>query len=122
MMKISYDETLDFQKDFKKLVKRYTSLKGDFELVKEAVIELYHVWKIDNKGIFLIPGFCSKNIKICKIKKFACDALKNKGSRSGIRIIYAFHCIELKVVFLEIYYKGDKEKEDYNRIKTYLKN
>lgn len=121
MSKIKYVETLEFQKDFKKLLKRYISLKNDFELMKEAAIELYHVRKIDNASIFLIPGFCLKDIKICKVKKFACDALKNRGSKSGIRIIYAFDCINLNVVFLEIYYKGDKEKEDYIRIKEYLK-
>jgi hypothetical protein len=121
MRKIRYIETFEFQKDFKKLLKRYISLKNDFELVKEASIELYHIHKIDNISVFLIPGFCSENIKICKIKKFSCDALKNRGSKSGIRIIYAFHCFGMKVVFLEMYYKGNQEKEDFERIKAYLK-
>ena len=121
MKKINYIETLEFQKDLKQLLKKYISLREDVELIKEAVIELYHVQKINNSSVFLIPGFCDENIKICKIKKFTCDSFKNRGSRSGIRIIYAFFEKELKVEFLEIYYKGDEEKEDYTRIKEYLK-
>jgi hypothetical protein len=121
MKKINYIETLEFQKDLKQLLKKYISLREDVELIKEAVIELYHVQKINNSSVFLIPGFCDENIKICKIKKFTCDSFKSRGSRSGIRIIYAFFEKEFKVEFLEIHYKGDEEKEDYDRIKEYLK-
>jgi len=69
----------------------------------------------------LIQGFCSEEIKICKIKKFACRTLKGHGSRSGIRVIYAFHTEILKIEFIEIYFKGNKESEDKERIKKYLK-
>jgi len=41
---------------------------------------------------------------------------------SGIRIIYAFYIATYKVDFIEIYFKGDKENEDYERIKEYFKN
>lgn len=121
MKTIKYDETEEFQKDFKKLLKKYISLESDFELAKRAAVELYHIYKIDNSSVVLIPGFCCNQVKICKIRKFSCDALKQKGSKSGIRVIYAFWEKEEKVVFLEIYYKGCQQKEDYGRIKSYLK-
>lgn len=120
--KIDYDEIPEFQRDFRKLLKRFNSLEGDFELAKKAAIELYHIQKINNSSIFPIPGFCTEEIQICKIAKFACKSLKGRGSKSGIRIIYAFHCSNSRVVFIEIYFKGDKEKEDFDRIKEYLKN
>lgn len=129
MSKISYEETLEFQKDFKGLIRKFRSLKDDLELAKTAAIELYHIGradnagvlrKIDNQSIFPIIGFCTDNLLICKIKKFACKALKGRGSKSGIRIIYAFHCNTLKVDFIEMYFKGDKENEDRERIKKYL--
>jgi len=41
---------------------------------------------------------------------------------SGIRVIYAFHTASFKVDFIEIYFKGEKENEDFGRIKEYLKN
>ncbi|OGY92395.1 MAG: hypothetical protein A3H70_00405 [Candidatus Komeilibacteria bacterium RIFCSPLOWO2_02_FULL_48_11] len=129
--KISYEETPEFQKDFKGLIKKFRSLKDDLELAKTAAIELYHVGradnagvlrKIDNQSIFPIAGFCTEELLICKIKKFACKALKGRGSKSGIRIVYAFHCNSLRVDFIEIYFKGNKENENRERIKEYLKN
>jgi len=90
-------------------------------LAKTAAIELYHVKKINNLSVFSISDFCTEEIQIYKIKKFACKALKGRGSKSGIRIIYAFHCQCCKVDFIEMYFKGEKENEDRERIKNYLK-
>lgn len=117
---ISYRETQEFKKDLKKLLKKYRSLKEDLKLVKIAVIELFHIQKINNLSVFPIPGFCTEEVQICKIKKFACKALKGRGSKSGIRVIYAFHAQTLRVDFIEIYFKGDRENEDRERIKRYL--
>jgi len=119
---ISYEQTKEFQKDFKKLLKKYRSLEEDLELVKRAAIELFHLQKINNLSVFPIPGFCSEEILVCKIKKFACRALKGRGSKSGIRVIYAFHIKSFRVSFIEIYFKGDQENEDQERIKQYLNN
>lgn len=118
---ISYGQTEEFQKDFKKLLKKYRSLEEDLELVKIAAIELFHLQKINNLSVFPIPGFCTEEIVVCKIKKFACKALKGRGSKSGIRVIYAFHVKSLRVNFIEIYFKADQENEDKERIKQYLK-
>jgi len=120
--RIKYCETQEFKKDFKKLIKKFKSLEEDLELAKIAAIELYHINKINNLSVFPIQDFCSEKIQICKIKKFACKALKGRGSKSGIRVIYAFHCQSCKVEFIEIYFKGEKENEDRERIKTYLRN
>jgi len=120
--KINYGETPEFQKDFKKLLKKFRTLEEDLKLVKSAVVELFHVQKINNLSVFPIQGFCTETIQICKIKKFACKALKGRGSKSGIRVVYAFHCQSFKVDFIEMYFKGDKENEDRERIKLYLKN
>ncbi|MCX6807635.1 MAG: hypothetical protein NTZ80_02420 [Patescibacteria group bacterium] len=121
MNQISYAETNEFQKDFKKLSKKYRSLANDFELAKVATIELYHIHQINNASIFQIQGFCTDEIQICKIKKFACLALGGRGSSSGIRVIYAIQPKVKKVVFIEIYFKGNQENENRERIKEYLK-
>ena len=57
--------------------------------------------------------------EIIKVRKFTCKALKGKGANSGIRVIYAFHKEEQKIVFIELYYKGDKAREDRGRIIKY---
>ena len=122
LMKIEYNITNSFQKDFKKLLKKYRTLEEDLRTAKRDAIELYHIKHIDNQSVIPVEGFCTKEIQIFKIKKFTCKALKGRGARSGIRIIYAFYCQSCKVDFIEMYFKGKKENEDRNRIKEYLKN
>lgn len=117
---ISYKNTSGFEKDLKNLLKKYRTLKSDIEIAKKNAIELYHIEKIDNDSVEPIPSFCSEEIKICKLKKFACKALKGRGVKSGIRIIYAFYALTNSVEFIEIYFKGESENEDRRRIKDYL--
>lgn len=119
---IEYDESGEFKKDLKKLVKRFRSLPEDLNTVKKAVIELRHVKGIDNLSTFEIPGFFTENSNFWKIKKFACKSLKGRGVQSGIRVIYNWCKNYDKVIFVEIYYKGDKENEDSARIKRFIKN
>jgi mRNA-degrading endonuclease RelE of RelBE toxin-antitoxin system len=120
MTEISYAITPKFEQEFKKLGKKYRSLPEDLELAKRAAIELFHLHSINNQSIFPIPNCCTDKVLVCKLKKFACRALKGRGAQSGIRIIYAFYPQARRVEFIEIYFKGDKENEDKERIKNYL--
>ncbi len=121
--KIEYNETDPFRKDLKRLLKKkFPTLEDDLETVKRNAIELYHLKHLDNQSIFPIQGFCTEKIQVCKIKKFACKALKGRGSKSGIRVIYAFHSQSCRVDLIELYFKGDKENEDRERIKKYLED
>jgi len=119
--KIEYNETDLFQKDLKHLLKKFPTLKDDIEIAKKNAIELYHINKIDNQSVFPIQGFCTSKIKVYKLKKFACKALKGRGSKSGIRIIYAFHLETSKVVFIQLYFKGEQLNEDRERITKYIR-
>ncbi len=120
-MKIEYRETDEFKKDLKKLTKRFHSLAEDFETAKKNAIELYHLLKIDNQSVFQINDIKTAEVEFYKLKKFACKSLKGKGVHSGIRIIYAYLKNTAKITLLEIYFKGDKELEDRERIKKFLK-
>jgi len=71
---------------------------------------------VDNRGLFQIPGLPFSSPKIYKAKKFACRALKGSGVKSGIRVIYAHFSPEFRFELVEIYFKGDKENEDRERI------
>jgi mRNA-degrading endonuclease RelE of RelBE toxin-antitoxin system len=119
---MQYKNTEEFEKDIKHLHKKFRSILEDLEMVKQNAIELYHIREIDNHSIFPIPNFCTDEVVVCKIKKFACKSLKGRGVFSGIRVIYAYYKQEKKIEFLEIYFKGEKVNEDKERIKMYLKN
>jgi hypothetical protein len=121
--KIDYCYTLEFDRDLKRLAKRFPTLKEDLQKVQEHAIELYHLHSIDSRGIFRLQGFSSEKIQFYKIKKFACKSLKGRGVRSGIRIIYAFHSEDQKAVFIEMYYKEHQgDDADFPRIEKYLRD
>lgn len=120
MQTIIYKQTKEFERDLKGLLKKFPSLVEDIEVAKSFTIELFHLQKINKQAIFPIPNFCFDELKICKIKKFACKALKGRGVKSGIRIIYAYHVLTNTVDFIEMYFKGESENEDKEKIKQYL--
>ena len=106
----------EFDKDFKKLSKRFRTLEGDFKTFINTQLNLFHKQGIDNKGVLPISGIDISDPKIYKARKFACRSLKGRGVDSGIRVIYAYWEEKDKLEFIEIYFKGDKENEDRERI------
>jgi len=108
----------EFDDELAKLLKKYRSLEEDI-LVLKAVLAKYPrgyqpvIFQINNLGI---------KTEIYKIKHFRCRALHNKGSRSGIRIIYAYLEAQHKIEFIEIYYKEQDDLDcNKDRIKAYYR-
>lgn len=105
--------TLDaFNKDLKGLLKKYKSLEDDLKIVRQVLEILPDArppfsFRIDHLGI----ESC-----IIKVKKIACKSLKGKGVHSGLRLVYAYFEEEAKIVFIELYHKNEKEREDRERI------
>ena len=111
----------EFEKDMKRL-KRFSSLEEDLRMFIKVALNAFHKQNIDSKAIFHISDLGIHSPKIYKARKFACKSLKGKGAQSGIRVIYAYHEEDDWIEFIEIYYKGDKENEDRERIlKKYKK-
>ena len=111
-MTMNFNELPEFAKEFKRLVKKYKSLSDDLEEFKRVLT----VEPLGNSKHFTI---ITKNDRCTIVKaRLFCRYLKG----SSLRVIYAFHCNDLKVDFIEIYFKGDKENENRERIKEYLKS
>ena len=90
----------EFDKDLKKLSKKFYTIEEDLAIFVEKQLQLFHKQNIDNKGIFSIPGLGVSYPKIYKAKKFACRALKGRGAASGIRVIYAYFDKEDAIEFV----------------------
>ena len=119
-MKFKHIEQLDkFKKDLKKLLKKFSSLEEDLDSLVKTQLFAYHKLNIDNHGVFPIENLAIPVPEIFKVKKFACKSLKGKGVHSGIRVTYAYFPVEDRIEFIEIYYKGDQENEDRERIKNH---
>lgn len=116
-MPTNYNTTEEFKKNFKKLSRKYRTLFADLENFKRRMFEV-DIEVNKNFAILIRKG----NIKIIKARLF-CRSLK----RNSLRIIYAEHTDSQKInfisiEFIELYFKGDKENEDRERIKKYLKS
>ncbi len=111
----------EFVKEKKKLLKRFRTLDEDLDNFINIQLKLFHKLGIDNNAVEQISDLGISKPNIYKVKKFACKSLKGKGVQSGIRIIYSYFEKDDKIEFVEIYYKGDKENEDRDRIKRLYK-
>ncbi len=109
----------EFEKDFKKLAKKFKTLEEDLNIFIANQLKLTHKLNIDNKGVVRISDLNIEHPKIYKARKFPCKVLKGKGAASGIRVIYAYYEENDIIELVEIYYKGDKENEDRERILTH---
>lgn len=123
----SYFFIAEFEKDFKRLEKRFRTLKDDFENMKRSLLEVHYLKNtpLPANALVDIKGCCGEKYKSQKVRKFACKSLKNLGNRSGIRIIFVIEFTEnkdFKITFIEIYYKGDKENEDRKRLSDFIKS
>ncbi len=114
---MNYKETKDFQKDFKKLFKKYKSLNKDLEVFKK-VLEKFPKGNSRHFAILTEADNC-----VVVKARFFCKYLRKKS----LRVIYSYseESGDLEFVgieFIEVYFKGSKEREDKKRIDDYLKN
>lgn len=113
---------LEFEKEFKKLSRKYPSLKGDLDTFL-LTLELDPIWESILSNHILKISWLWENIKwdFYKVRKFVCKSIAWNSSNSWIRIIYKHssdNSIELcEIEFIEIYHKNNKTNHDIERIK-----
>ena len=114
---MKFEALPEYDKDLKKLLKKYRTLANDMEDVKKVLRV-----RPDARPpfSFRIDGLGIKDCVI-KIKKIASDSFKDRGSNSGFRLVYAYFKEEQKIVFVELYHKNDKENENRQRILSNFK-
>ena len=109
---MNFDELPEFQKEIKRLAKKYKSLPEDLQEFCNVV----SVVPFGNSKHFNIM-IQTESLCIVKARLF-CRYLKG----TSLRIIYSYFEQEQKIEFIELYFKGDKDNEDRERIKEYLEN
>jgi hypothetical protein len=107
---MNFNELPEFQKECKHLSRKYRSLPSDLQEFRNVV----SVIPLGNSKHFNIITR-TEILYIIKARLF-CRYLKG----SSLRVIYAYFEQEQKIEFIEVYYKGDKENNDLDRIKEYL--
>lgn len=102
----------EFEKDLKRLSKKYPSLFEDLAKL-EKLLEMNATGV--GKNFTIIHH--SEKVKLVKTR-LACKSLKDRS----MRVIYAYHDDTVTFVYIELYFKGNKANEDYERVSEYLKN
>jgi len=107
-----FSQLPEFEKEFSKLSKKYPSLAEDLKKF-EKILAVNPV----GFGLNFVTMHHTEELRIVKAR-LACKSLRDRS----IRIIYAHHKDALTFMYIEMYFKGDKENEDRTRIEKYLRN
>lgn len=113
---VTFEELKPFQRDVKRLVKRYRTLKDDLKILKKVL----RVSPEARPPFSFEVGGLELETCVIKVKKMACRSLPGKGANTGLRVVYAHFEEDEKIVFVELYFKGDKQNEDRERILEYF--
>lgn len=104
----------EFEKEFKRLTKKYHSLAEDFVDFEKLLVNFPR----DNIRI----EWLWENIRweFYKVKKFRCQSIARQSQNSGIRIIYRYleESSLIELTYIEIYHKNQKPNHDIERIKS----
>lgn len=106
-----FDQLPEFEKELSKLSKKYRSLLQDIADLQEILLVLPTG---SGKNFTILHN--SEKVKIVKTR-LACKSLRDRS----MRIIYAYHGDTVTFVYIELYFKGDKEIEDMKRVADYIK-
>jgi len=105
---MDFSESDEFKKEFKKLSKKYPTLEEDLDVVKKAIAvapsgngtKHWNILKHDGGDRYIMK------------MRMMCRAVKG----SQFRIVYYFDGVKVEVLFIEVYFKGNKERENTERI------
>ncbi len=107
-----FEQLPEFERELKRLSKKYQSLQQDLKDLEDVLRTL----PTGSGKNFTILHF-SEKVTLVKTR-LACKTLRDRS----MRVIYTYHNNTVTFVYIEIYFKGNKENEDRERIAQYLKS
>ncbi len=110
---MEYEELPEFSRELKRLSKKYLSLGDDLDGLKQTLAK----FSVSSGGKHWNCLHRDESMCVYKIR-LACRYLR----ATTMRVIYAQYTDSARIVFIELYYKGDKENEDRERIAQYMRS
>ena len=101
-----------FQKELRKLTKRYRSLPEDLKILERLILKFPE--GEDSRHCNALKK--EAQMYICK-HRMMCRAVKG----SEFRVVYFYDGKAFELLYLEIYFKGDKTTEDSKRVEAFWK-
>jgi len=122
---MNFEQTPEFQKDLKRLAKKWRSLPQDIKAAERGLIPLY----VPQEGIDIKQVhdtfFNGKRATIlqmmdgCEVVKMRLD-VASFGTSSKVRLVFVAVVGAQRITFIELYAKNDKDREDAERIQRIL--
>jgi hypothetical protein len=124
---MNFDQTDEFKKELKRLQKKWRSLPNDLNDAQKLIEDLYVTQDGDDKLIeYRTAFFNGKRAAILsslddgrEVVKMRLDCASLVGS-DKMRLVFVAIRSEDTILFIELYTKNEKAREDVNRIKRYL--
>jgi mRNA-degrading endonuclease RelE of RelBE toxin-antitoxin system len=122
---MNFEQTPEFQKDLKRLSKKWRSLPDDIKAAQRDILPLY----IEQEGVDIVRlreaffgGYkaailtTTDSVEVVKMRLDVADL----GRNDKVRIIFVAVKSHECITFIELYAKNEKSREDQARIKRYL--
>lgn len=118
---MNFEQTPEFQKDLKRLAKKWRSLPQDIKVAQRDLTPLY----VAQEGVDIRrvreTFFNGKRATILQsavgyeVVKMRLDVAALNSS-SKVRLVFVAVATENKIAFIELYAKSEKDREDAKRI------
>jgi hypothetical protein len=119
---MNFDQTPEFQKDLKGLSKKWRSLPQDIEDAQLLITDVYadseqrelvqQKFFDGKRATRLVPG-------VVEVVKMRLDVAA-LGTNSKVRVVFVAIIAESSVVFVELYAKNEKDREDPKRYRDFI--
>lgn len=121
---MNFEQSPEFQKDLKRLSKKWRSLSGDLADVELLIADVYT--DNDQHELFQQKFFNNKRATKLVVQNDV-EVIKMRldvavlGSADKARIVFVAVKTNQRIVFVELFAKNEKSREDRNRYRQYLK-
>jgi hypothetical protein len=123
---MNFDQVPEFQKELKRLSKKWRSLPSDIKAAEKDITPLY----VEQEGVDIqrlreafFGGFkaavlttAGDDVEVIKMRLDVADL----GRNNKVRIVFIAVRSQNTITFIELYAKNEKNREDQGRIKKYL--
>lgn len=122
---MNFEQAPEFQKDLKRLKKKWRSLPGDISQAEKDILPLY----VNQEGVDIArlreAFFNGKRATIVRetdnteVVKIRLD-VESLGSNDKVRVVFVAVKTNNTITFVELYAKNEKSREDPKRYKPFI--
>lgn len=123
---MNFEQVPEFQKDLKKLQKKWRSLPSDIKYTEPRIEALYTGDSEQELAEFRAAFFNGKRATILQALDDGREVIKMRldveslASNDKVRVIFIAVRLDKTIRLVELYAKNEKSREDWGRIKKYL--